>query len=319
MSTRIRRWLRTHEGRLRAPWRLLVAAIAFLVVSLGVTVAAIAAGLPVDPMRASGPALAAALAVLVANGVAIAALVLVAARYLDHRVLADVGWRLEAGEATDLAAGLAVGAGLVGAAYAVGVALGVYTPDVAPAAPPGYPLVAWVALLAVTMVVVGVYEELLLRGYVLTNLAEGCTAVVGARGAVAAAVGVSSVAFGLLHGLNPSASRLSLLTITLAGVMLAVGYVGTGSLSFPIGVHVAWNLTQVLLGLPVSGLDVPVRLVGTTVSGDPLVHGGAFGPEGGLLGLGMTATGCLVAAGYGWVRGRAGWSDIAVPALRNAG
>jgi len=315
MRSRIRRWLRTPAGRLRAAWRLLVVAIGFLLVTLAVTVGALTLGIAVDPTRASGAALAGAIAVLVATGAAVTALVLVAGRYLDHRLLADLGWRFGRADATDLAAGLVVGAGLVGAAYGVGVALGVYRPAVAPAAPSGFPVVAWLGLLAVTMVAVGVYEELLLRGYVLTNLAEGCTAVLDRRGAVAAAVGVSSAAFGVLHGVNPSASRLSLATITLAGVMLGVAYVTTGSLSFPIGIHIAWNLTQVLLGLPVSGLEVPVRLVATTVSGDPLLHGGAFGPEGGLLGLGMTATGCVVAAAYGRRRHRAAWSDIAVPAL----
>ncbi len=316
MSTRIRQWLRTPAGRLRAPWRLLVVGVGFLLVTLGVTVGALVLGVPVDPTRAGGPALAAALGVLVANGVAVTAFVLVAARSLDHRVPGDLGWRLDDRTAPDLAAGLAAGTGLVGAAYAVGVAIGAYRPAVDPAAPAGYPFAAWLAVLAAAMVAVGVYEELLLRGYVLTNLAEGFTAFVGARGAVAAALGVSSVAFGLLHGLNPSASRLSLATITLAGVMLGVGYVGTGSLSFPVGVHVAWNLTQVLLGLPVSGLDVPVRVVRTTVAGDPLVHGGTFGPEGGLIGLGMTAAGCVVAAAYGRLAGRGAWTDVAVPALK---
>jgi membrane protease YdiL (CAAX protease family) len=314
MRARPGRWFRTPDGRLRAPWRLLLVGVAFVVVIYGLTVAADDAGLPVDPTRATGPALAAALGVLVGNGVAVTILVLLAARTIDRRVLADVGWRFDGRTAPDVAAGLAVGVGLVGAAYAVGIAVGVYEPAVDPAAPPGYPFGVWLAVLAAAMIAVGVSEELLLRGYVLTNLAEGFTAVLGPRRAVAAAVGCSSVAFGLLHGLNPSASRLSLATITLAGVMLALGYVGTRSLAFPVGIHVAWNLAQVLVGLPVSGLDVPVRLVRTTVTGDALVHGGAFGPEGGLVGLGMTVAGCLVTAAYGRLRGGS-VEPIAAPAL----
>lgn len=319
MRTRPRSWLRTPTGRLRAPWRLLAVGVAFLLVTLVLGVAALAAGVPIDPGRASGPALAGALAVLVANGVATVALVFAAARYLDRRVPADLGWRLDARWWTDLAAGGAVGLALVGGAYAVGVAAGVYDPRIAPAAPTGYALIVWLAILAAAMVAVGVYEELLLRGYVLTNLAEGFTAFLDGRAAVAAALGVSSAAFGLLHGLNPSAGRLSLVTITLAGVMLGLGYVGTRSLAFPIGLHVAWNLAQVLVGLPVSGLDVPVRLVGTTVSGDALLHGGAFGPEGGLLGLGMALAGCLSAVAYPRLTGRGFDADIAVPALRREG
>ena len=318
MRTRLRQWCFTQDGRLRAPWRLLVVGIGFLLVTLGVGVAALAAGVPVDPTRTSGPGVAAALAFLVANGLSATILVLAATRFVDRRVLPDVGWRLDGRTAPDLAAGLAVGVGLVGAAYAVGVGLGVYHPVVDPGAPPGYPFVAWLAVLAAAMVAVGVYEELLLRGYVLTNLAEGFTWFAGPRRAVAAAVACSSVAFGLLHGLNPSASRLSLATITLAGVMLGLGYVGTRSLTFPVGIHVAWNLTQVLVGLPVSGLAVPVRLVRTSVTGNVLVHGGGFGPEGGLLGLGMTVVGCVVTAAYGRRRGGR-VEDIAAPALGREG
>lgn len=315
MRRHVRRWLRTPTGRLRAPWRLLVVGVAFVLVTLGVAVGALAAGAPVDPTRASGPVLAAALGVLVVNGAAVTALVLAAARLLDRRVQADLGVRLDARFRLDLAAGGTVGVGLVGGAYAVGVALGAYDPAVAPAAPAGYSLLAWIAMLAAAMVAIGVNEELLLRGYVLTNLAEGFTAFLDGRGAIAAALGVSSLAFGLLHWLNPSATRLSLANITLAGVMLGLGYVCTRSLAFPIGVHVAWNLSQVLLGLPVSGLDVPVRLVETTVAGDPIVHGGAFGPEGGLLGLGMTLVGCLVTVAYARLSGRGFSREISVPAL----
>lgn len=317
MRTRIREWCYTPTDRLRAPLRLLITVVAFFVVTIAVTLGALAVGLTVDPTGVTGPAVASALGVLVVNGVAVTALVFAAARFLDRRIVADVGWRLDARWWPDLAAGFAVGAGLVGGAYAAGLALGVYDVAVAPAAPSGYALPVYLALLTAAMVTVGVYEELLLRGYVLTNLAEGFTAYLGGRAAVATALAVSSAAFGLLHGLNPSANRLALATITLAGVMLGLGYVCTASLAFPIGVHVAWNLSQVLLGLPVSGLDVPIRLVETTVTGDVLLHGGAFGPEGGLLGIGMTLLGCLATVGYARLTGRGFGEEIAVPALRD--
>lgn len=316
MRARIRTWLRTPTGRLRAPWRLVVVGVAFILVTLGVTVVALAAGVPVDPTGATGPGVALALGVLGANGVAATAVALLAARYLDRRILGDIGCRLDARWWPDLTAGGALGVGLVGGAYAAGAGAGVYDPAVAPARPPGYSLAAWLAVLAATMIAVGVYEEVLLRGYLLTNLAEGFTAFLSERHAVAVALGCSSIGFALLHGLNPSAGRLALVTLTLAGVMLGLGYVYTGSLAFPIGIHVSWNLSQVLLGLPVSGLDLPVRLVATSVSGDALVHGGGFGPEGGLLGVGMTAVGCLGVVAYGRLTGRGFQVEIAAPALR---
>jgi len=312
-----RQWLFTPDGRLRAPWRLLVVGVAFVVVNVAVTLAVLAAGLPVDPTRTEGPGLAAALGVLVLDGLVAALLVLAAARVVDRRVLPDVGWRLDGRTGSDLAAGLAIGLGLVGAAYAAGVALGVYDPAVDPAAPPGYPFAVWLAVLTAAMVVVAVYEELLLRGYVLTNLAEGLTAFLGRRASVAAALVVSSLGFGLLHGANPAASPRSLATVTLAGLLLGLAYVYTGSLSFPVGLHVTWNLSGVLLGLPVSGLEIPVRLVRTEVTGDPAVHGGGFGIEGGLLGLGATVLGCLAVVGYARLTGRTFRTEIATPALRS--
>jgi len=318
MRARLRSWLLTPTGRPRAPWRLLALVVAAIVANVAVGVVAIAAGLALDPTGATGPGLAAALGVVVGNGVVLTAVALLAARYLDRRTLGDLGCRLDGRWRADLAAGGAIGAWLVGTGYVAGLAAGVYDPTVAPGAPSGYPLAGWLAVLAAAMVAVGVYEEVLLRGYVLTNLAEGLTAFFGGRAAVGGAVGVSSLAFGLLHGVNPSATALSLATITLAGFMLGLGYVCTGSLGLPVGIHVTWNLSQVLLGLPVSGFDVPVRLVETDVTGDALLHGGAFGPEGGLLGLAATLAGCLAVVAYARLTGRGFRREIAAPALRES-
>jgi membrane protease YdiL (CAAX protease family) len=303
-------------GRLRTPWRLVIAGVIVLVVTVGVAVVAAVAGLASGPGAVDGPGLPALLVVLVLEGVAVSAAVLLAGRYLDRRRLADLGLGIDATWWRDLGVGAALGVALVGGAYVVGLAAGVYEASVDPAVPAGGSLPVVLALLAATMVAVGCQEELLLRGYVLTNLAEGVTAVVGRRAAVGAALVISSVAFGLLHGLNPNAGALGLLTITLAGGMLGAGYVWTGSLALPVGLHVTWNLAHALLGLPVSGLRFGVRLVATDASGPPLLHGGAFGPEGGLLGFGATLAGCLGVIAYARASGRGFQPAIAEPSLR---
>ena len=308
--------LRTPAGRLRTPLRLLVAVVFFLAASVGATVAAAAAGVALDPEGTAGPGLAGVLAALVLNGAVLSAAVVVAARYLDRRRLADVGLSVDAGWWLDLGAGAALGVGLVGGAFLVGLAVGAYEAAVAPGAPGGAPVVAWVALVAAAMAAVAAYEELLLRGYLLTTLAAGVTAAVGRTGAVVAALFVSSVAFGLLHGVNPAATTLGLLTITLAGGLLGLGYVYTGRLALPVGLHATWNLTHVLLGLPVSGVELGVRLVATEPRGAEVVHGGAFGPEGGVLGLSATLVGAVAVVGYARLTGRGFRTAVAVPALR---
>lgn len=306
-------WVRTSAGRLRTPWRLLLAGGLFFVVTLALSIAFLLVGVPLDPESAAGAELAVVLVVFIANGIALSAAALVAARYIDRRLLADIGVTFDSYWWRDFGVGAALGVGLVGGAYAVGVAIGVYDATIDPAAPSGYPLAVWLALAAGMMVTVGVYEELLVRGYALTNLAEGFTAFVDRQWAIGGALGISSLGFSLLHGLNPNATALGALTIGLAGLLLGLGYVLTGSLALPIGVHITWNLTHVLLGLPVSGLELGIRLVETETVGPAVVHGGAFGPEGGVLGTAAAVVGCLVVVAYG----RGFRADIATPALRN--
>ena len=314
--TDLRSLLRAPSGRLRTPWRLLVAGLLLVAVNLAVAVAFVAWDVPVDPGATDGPRLAVGLLALTVDGVAVAGAVLLAARYLDHRRLGDLGLSVDGAWWRDLGVGAALGVALVGGAYAAGLLLGVYEASFDPAGPAGYPLSVWLALVVATMVAVGVYEELLLRGYLLTNLAEGFAAFLGRRGAVLAALAVSSAAFGLLHGRNPSATTLGLVTIALAGVLLGLGYVATGRIALPVGLHVTWNLTHVLLGVPVSGLRLGVRLVETETTGAQLVHGGAFGPEGGLLGLAATLVGCVGVVAYGRRTGRGLEPSVAVPSLR---
>jgi len=99
-------------------------------------------------------------------------------------------------------------------------------------------------------------------------------------------------------------------TIAIAGVALAVGYVLTGRLALPIGFHIAWNFAHFVFGLPVSGIDLGIRILRTERSGSALLHGGAVGPEGGLVGLGAALVGCLAVAAYaGSIAGDADTTD----------
>ncbi|GAB7092639.1 hypothetical protein JCM18237_29100 [Halorubrum luteum] len=252
----------------------------------------------------------------VAAGVAVCLVLYPVARFIDRRRFSDYGLRIDRDWWIDLGFGLALGVGLQAAVFAVGWTAGWFTVVGAFRAPGSF-LPAFAGLL-VLFLVVGVYEELLVRGWLLTNLAEGFR-FAGRGPAVLVALVLSSGVFGLLHAGNPGATPLSIAVISLAGVLLAAGYLLTGELAIPIGIHVTWNLAQGgLFGHGVSGLDVTVTVLATETTGPALWTGGGFGPEGGLLGLFAVGLGCV--AVVAWVRARTGrvrlHPAVTTPALR---
>jgi hypothetical protein len=126
------------------------------------------------------------------------------------------------------------------------------------------------------------YEEVLFRGYAFQRIIEGTNGTV--------AIAVSSLVFGLLHISNPHATRLSTLNTILAGVLLGLAYVRTRALWLPIGFHFGWNWMLAVLGHPVSGLEVAELPWRVAPAAEPVwLHGGSYGPEGGIV-----ATGALV-------------------------
>ena len=198
-------------------------------------------------------------------------------RFLDGRTLRSLGLGRTAGWARDVFAGLLLGTVLMGLIFVAEWAVGWLTVE-------GFswqaysPALLLGRLLAYLLISLGValYEELAFRGYILQNFR--------ADWGVFAAVVVSSVLFGILHGLNPNVTLLALFNIFLAGVVLAVCYLVTRSLWLPMAFHFSWNFVQgPILSFPLSGLTTTGLLL-TSVEGNPLLTGGDFGPEGGLLG-----------------------------------
>ena len=133
------------------------------------------------------------------------------------------------------------------------------------------------AVSVIVFVFAGAAEEMLFRGYPLQTLVRANLSWLG--------VMLTSVAFASVHLGNPNAvPRLTFLNTTLAGLLLAVGYLRTGSLWFPIGWHWAWNWMQgSVIGLPVSGIErlAPAPLLRAINSGPDWLTGGAYGIEGG--------------------------------------
>ncbi len=302
-------YLRVPSGRLRTPWRLFIAAALFLVVSLAGSLVFFA----LDSLFFSLDGPLETVGYGIASGLSIALAVAVATELLDRRSLEGLGLVFGSAWWRDLAVGLALGVGLIAVLYLAGMALGVYRPRFSPAVPDPLSIVAGFAIVTAFMIVVGIYEELLFRGYLMTNVAEGLTIALDRRAAVFGAVAVSSLGFGALHGLNPNMNPLGIATITVAGVALGLGYAVTGRLALPIGFHITWNLAHFVFGLPVSGLELGVRLLETERVGSAFVHGGEVGPEGGVLGFSTALLGCLLVLAYGRWTGEGLRTDLAGP------
>ncbi|QPV61355.1 CPBP family intramembrane metalloprotease [Halosimplex litoreum] len=257
--------------------------------------------------------------------------ILAAARLVDRRRLSDLGLGRSPAWWADLAFGLALGVALPGLVFAVELAAGLLrvTGTVVTRADPSVaigpsvaPALAF-ALVSVYFVGVGVFEELLFRGYLLTNVAEGLAGWrgIGLGGAFAGATVVSGLAFGVGHGANPNVTALALVNIALFGGLFAASYLLTGRIATAIGLHVTWNVSIAsVFGFPVSGFTTPVTVVAVEQSGPTVLTGGSFGPEGGLVALGALVVGFGALAG--WVRWREGelrWHEsVARPALRGA-
>jgi membrane protease YdiL (CAAX protease family) len=238
-----------------------------------------------------------------------------AGRFLDRRPFADFGFHVSGGWWLDLCFGMVLGASLMSAIFLVELGFGWITvTGVFRTFVPGTPFALAMLLPTTFFVCVGIYEELLFRGYQVRNAAEGLNLpVVGPRKAVILAWVLSSTFFGYLHANNPNATLLSTFNIALAGLMLGFGYVLTGELAIPIGLHITWNLFQGgVFGFPVSGRGPFGASVLSTDGGGPgLWTGGPFGPEAGLLGpIAMILGGLLIAL---WVRLRNGKVAIHTP------
>lgn len=143
-----------------------------------------------------------------------------------------------------------------------------------------------VAEVAIYFLLGAITEELVFRGYIFQRLIE----IFGPLIATLAA----SALFAAAHLENPSISPVAMMNIFLASIFFSLGYLITGSLWLPIAAHAAWNLTLALvLGVPVSGIDLDVGLLRAVEEGPDILDGGAFGPEGGLLTTIALAAGIL--------------------------
>jgi membrane protease YdiL (CAAX protease family) len=103
-----------------------------------------------------------------------------------------------------------------------------------------------------------------------------------------AAVFISAAFFGGMHARKPNASVLSVVSTTLGGLSYGSAYLAAERIWFPLGLHFGWNYFQArVFGFAISGgLGRNPAFIQQHDRGPALLTGGAYGPEGGLIGLG---------------------------------
>jgi uncharacterized protein len=265
--------LRSADGRLRAPWRLLV----FGLVAVALAILAFALIGLVVPSSKRPEVLSATeivgLDVMLASWGTVLALLGAHAfvlRFIERRGWDYVWLDARAARPRLLATGLLIGALAIGVPSAL--LIGVGWLDVTDAPGPWH-----TGALAIAMVLfpAALAEELMLRGYPLAVLRE----TLGWRGAIL----ITSVVFGLLHAFNPNVAVIAIVLVTVAGIFLGAIVYQARSLWAATAAHFAWNLTlAVVLHAAVSGQEMPAGDYRVIDSGPDWATGGAWGPEGGL-------------------------------------
>jgi membrane protease YdiL (CAAX protease family) len=271
------------DGRLRAGWRILIFVVSFLGLSVAGQFALKAAlgGIPKEAfLRNSAVILLAAAAATIA--------VPLARRLLDRKSFVSLGLRVDRRTFADLGFGFLLSGAMAASIFAVmtwtglievtGIRWGGEAAGESFASLASYMAVVGFGSLAVLLlvdVVVGWWEELVFRGYLLQNMTEGM--------GLTWAVGVSCVLYGLVHAANPNAGLLSTAIIVLFGFLRIYGYLATGLLWLSMGMHIGWNFFQgPVFGFAASGHQA-ASLVSQHTTGPSWLTGHAFGPEGSVI------------------------------------
>jgi uncharacterized protein len=150
----------------------------------------------------------------------------------------------------------------------------------------GARLVRFASFWGLMFLLVGFFEEFLLRGYSQFTLARGI-------GFWPAAVALSC-AFGLIHLRNGGEEWPGLLAAAVIGLFFCLTLRRTGNLWFAVGFHAAWDWGETFFySVPDSGTVSPGHLLSSSLSGPQWLSGGSVGPEGSVL--------CFVVIGLVWI------------------
>ena len=167
--------------------------------------------------------------------------------------------------------GLAVGFAI----FTIAVLLCVVTGSLQLGASANFALGTWI-LFGLGYMIQGMAEEVLCRSYFMVSIAR--------RYPMWVAVILNALFFAALHLGNSGISVLAFVNLTLFGVFASVYFIKRGNIWGIGAIHSIWNFVQGnFYGIKVSGMESTCSVFASTVAeGRDLIHGGAFGLEGGL-------------------------------------
>lgn len=281
------------QRRLRAPLRaLLPTVVTFLAFALVQTAVRARFTHPIrEPLEASGFAL-----VLVTA-------VLGSARLLDRRPVREFGLSLDRSWWCSFGVGAVIATAINGGALLVSLWAG-WAKIVGVTRGAGeLPFALAMVVVFGYVAVAATWEEFVMRGVLLKNLAEGADGFLPRWGAVGLAVLCSTLVFAFLHGGKVThASQYGY--YLLAGLVLAGAYVLTGELALSVGFHVFYNATQsAVFGLGHSQQTPEILAV-------DIVGPATWVGEEGLVFVGFAALGGLALLGYvRWQHGQLTLAD----------
>lgn len=191
-------------------------------------------------------------------------------RFIDKKSFVSLGLARPAAAWRDLSFGFLLSGLMALLVFAALLALG-YIEDVRLGISPAKIAALLVPAFAIT-VLVGYWEELVFRGYLLQNMIEGL--------GLTTAIVLSCLLYGAVHAMNENAGIVSTLIIVLFGYLRIYGYLATRLLWLSMGMHIGWNFFQApVFGFPASGHVEAQTLIAHQRVGPAWLSGADFGPE----------------------------------------
>jgi len=210
--------------------------------------------------------------------------------FMDNRSFASLGMTLDSPFYTDAVIGLAVGVAIVAFIFVVELLAGwlqyLQTFEVFDRSENFSLCIFWDVVFHLN---VALNEELPVRGWLLYNLADACAVnlLLHPKAAFLIATVAQSLFFVAMHLPSPGGTKpQSMINIFVGGMAGGLNVLFTGGrLGFALGWHFGWNISMGnVFGLSTSGIPISATFISVAPHPEKqALHGGVFGPEGGLV------------------------------------